>query len=440
METTLKEQIQKLPKSPGVYFFFDARGRLIYIGKAANIRNRVRSHFADSRNPYAGARERMIQEVHTIQYEEAASEIDALIREAEFIKRRRPRYNVWMRDDKNYSFVGFTIEPFPRIQIIHQPALKIRGKRMRYIGPFTSGGALKHTLYLLRSIFPYCTCRTPHKGYCLRFHIGRCYGFCCNKEAIPSRGEKEMYARNIRSIHELLSGKKKHLVSRLEKAMEDASAREEFEAAARYRDQLAAIRELLEHSHVLRDWQDLYSTAQGPDKALAELAPVLDLPAPPRRIECYDISNIQGKFAVGSMAVFTNGKKDASQYRRFKIKTVPGANDTAMLREVLWRRFSRPAHAGRKKENWPLPDLILIDGGKGQLHAGLQAVRETGYGIPVATLAKREEELYREGHERPIRLDTLPAPVKHLLQSLRDEAHRFAISYYRLLHRRAIRK
>lgn len=302
-----KDKVAQLPKSSGVYAFKNKR--VLYIGKAANLRERVKNHF--QRPVYQD--NFFINQISKVGYIKTNSEIKALILEAELIKKYQPKYNVVWRDDKNYFYIGITKEPFPRVFITHQKKLKIN-----YLGPFVNGKKLKQTLKDLRKIYPFRTCKTLPKKPCLWYYLGQCPAPCLFKS---------------------------------------------------------------------------------------------------RRIEAYDVSNIQGKDATGSMVTFINGKPDKNFYRRFKIKFLNKPNDIAMLKQVLSRRLNHL--------EWGLPDLLLIDGGKAQLNAALSITK-----IPAMALAKRRNELYMNNLEKPILLKTLPREVFNLILQLRDEAHRFARKYH----------
>lgn len=313
-----KNKSSQLPETSGIYVF--KRGRkFLYIGKAANIRERVKNHF--QRPVYRD--NFFINQVSKVGYIKTNSEIKALILEAELIKKYQPKYNVVWRDDKNYFYIGITKEPFLRVFITHQPKKNSNSQipTSNFIGPFVSGKKLKQALKELRKIYPFRTCKTLPKKPCLWYHLSQCPAPCLFKS---------------------------------------------------------------------------------------------------RRIEAYDVSNIQGKDATGSMVTFINGKPDKNFYRRFKIRLSDKPNDVAMLKHILSRRFSHP--------EWGLPDLILIDGGKAQLNAALSLTK-----IPVIALAKRRNELYMKNLEKPILLKTLSREVFNLILQLRDEAHRFARKYHHKL-------
>ena len=440
--------ISKLPKkasnTPGVYIF--RRGKTaIYVGKAENLRKRLASYFRKN----AGQKvESLRQEATRLEWSELSSDIEALIKESELIKKYRPKYNVLMRDDKNYFYVGFSQDEFPRIFVTHQTGIKylvsgIKGRKARntkykiqntnFIGPFTSGSALYSTLRILRRIFPYCTCKEFHKRPCLNAQIGRCPGFCCYSPPIVNPFKtrsyfkwQNEYRRNIRNITAVLCGKKKTLIHELRKEMREAAKKEEFEHAAELQKQIEGIENIFSHRTFLdpalakqrrgHDWQKIERTIQALFGTRRRI----------RRVEGYDISNISGTAAGGSMVVFVDGAPSKNHYRKFKIKTVHQISDVDMHREVIIRRFNHP--------EWGAPDLLLIDGGKPQVNAALQALRIRKIkGVLLAGLAKREEELFLPARRDPIRLDSLPPHTMHFFQHVRDESHRFAKKYHHKL-------
>ncbi len=394
---------KKIPQLPGVYFFKDNRGKTLYIGKAANLRARLRSRV-------------LPKETKSISWEVLNSEVEALIREAELIKKHLPKYNVLMRDDKQYFYVGFSKEKFQKIFITHQ-----KNREADYIGPFTEGGALRSVLKTLRRTFPYCTCKKPHKRLCLNARIGRCFGFCCVGGIAE---ETEKYKNNISAIKKVLSGKNRSLAKTLKKEMHKLSDAKKYEDAGKIRDQIRALEKIFEHRGVIK--QDLPSEFNKALRALESILNISDI----KRIEAYDIADIQGKFAYGSMAVFQNGQIKKDAYRLFKIKTVKESNDPAMLKEVLERRL--------KHHEWQYPEIIIVDGGRGQLSAVL-AVKPPSKIIALTKNKKHiGDHIFISGKASPIPLSRLPEPLKNLILMLDFEAHRFAISHYRKLHRKSL--
>lgn len=385
-------KVSKLPKTPGVYAFKKNK-ELLYIGKAINIKARVKNHSLD--------------QIKKVGYIKTDSEIEALILEARLIKRYRPKNNIVWKDDKNYFYIGITKESFPQLFITHQPK-----KTIQHIGPFVDGTALKETLKVLRRVFPYRTCKNLPRRPCLWYQLHRCPAPCLLEsnlaKQIPSAKikMKQECQRNIRNLLKLLSGKKKQVLADLKKQMKKEASCQNFEIAAKTRNQIKALERILANTRILE-----YSKSklhQG-------------------RIEAYDISNIQGKEATGAMVVFRNGKPDKSQYRWFRIRTEDKPNDIAMIKEVILRRLKHP--------EWPYPDLMLIDGGRAQLNAALSII---GSKTKVMALAKKNNELYIEGQKKPVLLKSLPRETFNLILQLRDEAHRFARRYHHKLRKKAL--
>ncbi len=341
---------KNIPTTSGVYFFKNPKGKILYIGKAANLKNRL--VFYLKKNITNTRIASMLQQAVKLAWQETDSEVEALILESRSIKKHRPPFNILMRDDKQYFYVVFTKEKFPKIFLTHQP-LTLPHKTL--IGPFTDGTALKTTLKLLRKTFPYCTCKEKHNNYCLNYHLDNCPGFCCLKVDQSQTKDKKSYQKNIRSIKDILSGKRMSLSKKMEKEMQQAAKENDFIKAIAIRNKLRELKWIFENAKIIKQLEEK-------DKTLKEVQNFFGLPVLPRRIEAFDISNIQGQFAVGAMAVFTDGqpymaespgfRPDKSQYRKFKIKHTRSGGDIAMLKEILSRRL--------KHREWPLPDLIII--------------------------------------------------------------------------------
>ena len=411
---TIDATIKNLPLTSGVYLMKDALAKVIYVGKAVSLRPRVQSYFRRSRGKDPKT-ELLVDEIVAIDHIETASEAEALILEASLIKKYAPKYNIELRDDKSYPFIEFTGEPFARISI-ERPRRK--KKTSTYYGPYVKAGLIREALTLLRRIFPFRTCDPFAQKECLDYHIGLCDAPCIGKV-----GKKD-YAKNVRNVRLILEGKKDALYRKLSKEMEALSAAHKFEKAAVARDQLRAIGALYSGTKDI----NYYKEAE-------QLQRALGLPRIPERIETFDISNIMGNQAVGSMVSFFNGKPDKSNYRRFRIREVEGIDDFRMIAEVVKRRYRRLRNEGAL-----FPDLIVIDGGKGQLSAALAELRALDVDIPIASLAKREEEIFLPRKRDSVRLRKDSLGLK-LLQRMRDEAHRFAITYHRSLrNKRAMAK
>lgn len=541
---TLSEKLANLPTEPGCYIYRDESNKILYVGKAKNLRNRVRQYFQSYRSHDAKTNE-LVSRIADLDLFVTDNEIEALALECNLIKKHKPPFNVLLKDDKQYPHIKITNEPAPRAII----ARKIVKDGSRYYGPYLPPSLAWHTLDLINRYFQLRTCTMEIDGKadrpCLEYHIKRCLGPCVKELCtIPH------YDEAVRDVELLLQGKTADLSEALEERMQRASDELRFEAAARYRDQLKTIQKLGEQQKMLtvsgedidifgyyreehqlalslftmregkvvgkREffWEDIsdpfdpgafigqalkqYYTAgdyapgevhvpvdfedrelleeylstlrgrrvhivsplrgvkrdlidlveknarlnfdqrfrvQRPDmaKVLQELQEALGLPEIPERIESFDISNIQGDENVASMVVCEGGVMKKSDYRKFKVRSVEGqANDFQSMYEVVGRRYSRLL-----REERPLPNLVLIDGGKGQLAAAARALHELGLeALPTASIAKREELLFVKGQDEPIRLDR-HSPVLLLIQMIRDETHRFAVTYHR--KRRAMR-
>lgn len=535
------ERLKSLPNNPGVYLMKDAVGKVIYVGKAGCLKNRVRSYFNDS--DLSPKTVQLVRRIDDIDFYVTLSEEEALILELNLIKRFRPEYNIRLKDDKGYPYIKIdSKEDWPRVQIVR----RIASDGAHYFGPFASAYSIRQVLDAAKSIFPFRTCNgdpSQRRGRpCLEYDMHHC--------AAPCTGHlvREEYDEIIQGVIQFMSGRHLKLEKTLIQRMKCASETRNYEAAARARDQIKAMREVLAWQRVstrvrgdadaiafvqdgdqayvqiffirggkllgregfslqgtsaeepsatitgfvaqyyaasqnippliltqhpandetvLKEWLGrkrggavrLAVPLRGPRKelmetvltnarrgleqerikhlaqpqalstALEELKEVLGLPELPKRIEGYDISNVQGQLAVGSMVVFEDGRSRPAHYRRFRIKTIIGANDYAMMEEMLKRRFVR-AKDNNAEGSWAaLPGLVLIDGGKGQLHAAQTALKVSGAAVSLASLAKEHEEIFVPGRAKPIRLP-VRSPGRQLLQRVRDEAHRFALGYH----------
>jgi len=399
------------------------------VGKATNLRSRVQSYFrtdanlqmnANLRNNLDRPIEYAIDQIADIEVRETDSVLEALILEAHLIKKLQPKYNAMGKDDKSFCYFVITKEEFPRVLIVRDPHPALRAtfslKREKGIriakkfGPYTSKKQMEIALKIMRKIFPFHSLSAKTEKGCLDFQIGRCPG--------PYVGaiSKADYAKNIRGIRMILEGKKKNLVKKLEKEMQDFAKKNEFEKAADARNKVFALKHIRDVALIASDEKseirNLPAGRQGPKSETI-------------RIEAYDISNISGQHAVGSMVVFKNNEPDKSQYRKFKIKTVEGSDDVGMMREVLMRRF---------KNDWPQPDLILLDGGKGHLNMAQKLISELGLVVSVAAVAKGKTRKNLQLVTYNLQRDTGNIlKDKNLLKQIMDEAHRFAITYHKKL-------
>ncbi len=434
MNKQLEAKLKQLPRDPGVYFYKDTTGEVIYVGKAAILKNRVRQYFQTSR-PFDPKTTSLVAEIYDVDWITVETELDALFLESEMIKRYKPRYNILLRDDKSQIYIRIPMkEVYPAVTYTRAPL----DDKALYFGPYYNGWTIKKAMKYLRKVFPYSTHETMPNRVCLQYHIGLCPGV---EEAKISENE---YKKTLRKLILYLEGKREVVVEQIEKEMKSYAKKSEFEEAAESRNQLQNLKELQRQIIFSdREFMDISK-----DEALTGLKELLGLPHAIHRIEGYDISHMQGTNNVASMVVATNGLADKAQYRKFKM-VIPGNDDFAHMRETLSRRFS-----GRHKD-WPTPDLLLIDGGKGQLSAAISALEANGVQIPVVGLAKREEEIivHKTGSHVTLQADLSEAYISStsddftnillpkqshiikLLQRIRDESHRFAVSYHTHLKR-----
>ncbi|MBP9853399.1 MAG: excinuclease ABC subunit UvrC [Candidatus Omnitrophica bacterium] len=401
----LNSKIKLLPLTSGVYLMKNKDGAVIYVGKAISLRKRVQSYFRGKKT--MSKTDILVENIVDVDFVGTHSEAEALILEASLVKQYDPKFNVLLRDDKSFPLIQITDDEFPRISV-ERP--KKRKAGYIYFGPYTNPQLIREALILLRKIFHFRTCEPFPEKECLDFHIGLCDAPCINKIS------KNEYARNIKIIKLILEGRKDDLYKKLHNEMEAHVVAKEFEQAAKVRDQLRAIGALYSGTSDI----NYYKEAE-------QLQRVLNLSKPPNRIETFDISNIMGNQAVGSMVSFLNGKPDKKNYRRFKIKEVEGIDDFKMIAEIVRRRYRRLKNEGKM-----FPDLIVIDGGKGQLSAARAELVKMGIDIPIASLAKKEEEIFLPNKKNPVKLSLDSLGLK-LLQRTRDEAHRFALNYHKNL-------
>ncbi len=409
-----KLKINDLPKASGVYAFKNNL-EVIYIGKAINIRDRVKNHFQQP----SYRDDLFINNVNEIGFFQTDSEIEALVLEANLIKKYQPKYNVVWRDDKNYFYVAFepNIKNLPHIYITHQI---VKNSKIKYIGPFVDGAALKKTLRFLRRAFPYYTVKNHGKNKCTYCHLDLCPG---------SEPDEKNYKKNIKKLILILQGKKSDALKSLQKEMKELSKKQNFEEAGKIRDKMYALQQIMAHTHVLNG-NNINPQNFSPET----LQKIIGSENIINKIECYDISNIQGKMATGSMVVFINGAPDKNLYRKFKIKMKNEPNDIAMLKEVFSRRLTHT--------EWEYPQVMLIDGGIAQLNAAISIKNQINKtrDIKVISIAKGKQELWIEGRKNPIPLKNLPQEVYNLIKHLDDEAHRFAITYHRKLRKKNLLK
>jgi len=471
MNDTLQKKLKELPIKPGVYFHKSTQGEIIYVGKAANLRNRVRQYFQKSRVRDIKT-DALVAEIADTDWIEVETELDALFLESEMIKRYKPRFNILLRDDKSQLYVRIPMnDAYPSVSFTRGPL----DDGATYFGPYYNGWAVKKALRYLRRVFPYSTHETMPKKLCLQYHIGLCPGVEMQK--ISSQD----YKKTLQKLVRYLKGERKALMKEIERDMKRLAQQHKFEEAMVLRNRLRDIKEL--QRQIIfgdREFMDISK-----DQGLVGLQRLLSLADTPKRIEGYDISHMSGTNNVASMVVATNGLADKSQYRKFKMQ-LAGNNDFEHMRETMRRRFS-----GRHAD-WPNPSLLLIDGGKGQLSSAIEALESLDVHIPVVGLAKRDEQIVihttrsnidvsvdaikawskekspfnepqaaviddKTGRYQSVSIEeeasiissegdfmliTLPknSHIVKLLQRVRNESHRFAVSYHTTLKRKGATK
>lgn len=406
----LKLKVQNLPVSAGVYLFKDASGEIIYVGKAKSLKKRVRTYFTSFLPDKTQA---LVSRIADIEYIVTPSEAQAQLLENALIKEKQPHYNISLKDDKSFPLVHIGSEGFPIISVCRsKDAKKEAGS---FYGPYTSAADLRQALKTMRRIFGFRSCKTMPKKACLYCRLNLCPGPCVGKIS------KEDYNDTVEQIKLFLSFRYEELLYKLAAKMRRLSAAKRFEEAARVRDRINILSVFAQgriHSAGLNELEDL--------KILLKLKKI------PERIEGFDISNISGKQATGSMVSFYNGLADKDNYRRFRIKSQIDIDDYAMLREVMSRRYARLRQEGKI-----MPDLILIDGGKGHLAAGKEILDGLGLHIAVISIAKEKEQIFVPGKSEALKTK-IGSPALNLIRRIRDEAHRFALKYHHLLRKKKI--
>jgi excinuclease ABC subunit C len=430
---TIRQQIKGFPTGPGLYFMKGPKDKVLYIGKAKNLRSRVSSYFqpggdlASSRGPKITE---MINKVEAVDFIETPNEVDAMLQEARLIKDIHPPYNTDLVDDKTFPYLEITTaDDFPGVYLTRKP----RRTGSRLFGPFTGAKDLRAVLVVLQKIFRFRTCKLtigendPGRKFfrpCLLYSIKQCTAPCANKIT------KAEYKKIIKDLIKFLRSKRSTILHQLNKQMAAAAEALQYEKAAMLRDRIRLIERLDRRGSPDEDIQPEVFAAE-PTQALEKLQKILQKPEPVRIIEGIDVANIAGAESVGSLVKFIDGRPFKSGYRRFKIKTVKGIDDYAMIAEVVKRRY-KYALAG--EELWP--DLVLIDGGLGHLRAAEKAFREMNAPVPkIAAIAKKEEEIFLQGSNIPLKLSRT-SPTLKLLQYVRDEAHRFAQHYFHILQKK----
>ena len=411
---TIKIKNKKLPDEPGVYLMRSKKGEIIYIGKATSLKKRVSSYFTKAHDDKTA---RLVQEVARIDYRVTPSVLEALILEANLIKEYEPKYNIREKDDKSFLYLVVTKEEYPRPLLIRGLELK-KKKKSEYkniFGPYTSARSIRAALDLIRRMIPYSNCVPGQKRACFDYQIGKCPGVCILDIS------KRDYAKIMRNFILFFQGKKNQVIKNLKNEMKRLSENKKFEEAAAVRNQIKALDHIQDVAMLKRE-EPTRDVGLIGERAINIFG----------RIEGYDISNIGGQYAVGSMIVFEDTEPARSEYRKFKIKTVKGANDIAMIKEVLSRRF---------KNKWPHPDIILIDGGRGQVNAVLEVLKNFKLEIPVVGIAKgvtrkKDDLIFSPYSNKDQEVKRIIEQYKNILVRVRDEAHRFAIKYHRELRGR----
>lgn len=412
-QNKLKSKVNSLPAKPGVYLFKNKDQEVIYIGKAKSLKKRVASYFNKTPDIKTGL---LLEKVYDLDYILARSELDALILEDDLIKKYQPRYNISQRDDKTYPYLKLTInEKWPRLFLVR----KKEADGALYFGKF-KGKMVKDVLLLMKKLFPIRWCKeTPLKDReqpCLYYRIGRCSGPCINKI------KHQDYTRIVESVKLLLQGKSREALDKLRLEMARVAKEQNFEQAKLLRDRIRLLETMLEPKALER------SSMPDNIRALEELQKELGLAKLPMRIEAFDISNTVGQESVGSMVVFFGGNPLKKHYRKFKIRTLSDkANDVASMHEVVSRRYGKTL-----THSLPWPDLVLVDGGMGQVNAAKKALEKLGLiNLPIIGLAKKQEEIFFPLKNKPLVLSKSTLALR-LLQRIRDEAHRFALGYHQL--------
>src|SRR2546429_1400901 len=425
----IRSKLSDLPHKPGVYLMKDRLGTVIYAGKARDLRKRVSQYFHPSRRLGWDLKfNALVEAIHDFDVHVVRNEPESLLLEGKLIKEFHPRYNVSFRDDKRFLLLKLNVnDPIPRFTLTR---LK-QDDGARYFGPFANSGSLRRTLNLVRHKFNLRGCRalTPAETdykHCLYAHLKVCTAPCIGNVT------REQYLSQVLAACDFLDGQSREMKDQLEAEMKKAAGSQDFEKAAQLRDLLLDLRRTTQKTEKFERLPYKLPVAIDPDRDLAELAKVLKLPATPQRIEGFDISNISDTFAVASMVSFKNGRPDRANYRRFKMKTVVGQDDFACMAETIRRRYTRlksETESGRGGKWSNVPDLILVDGGKGQLSAACAELEKLGLShIRIIGLAKEFEEIYRPEEKEPLRLRHDSGALK-LLQRVRDESHRFANTY-----------
>jgi excinuclease ABC subunit C len=403
--------IKSIPEKTGVYIFKDKNGKVLYVGKALNLKERIKQHLNSKNLKIID----LLNRAKNLECLVLDSEAEALIKEAELIKKFDPEYNHLLKDDTQYFYVCFTKEDYPKVFVTHQP----QRYDCDYIGPFTEGRAIKTILKIIREDIPFCTCLKPHSKSCINSLLGLCYGWCCKKGEV---GDKKLYNENIEKIKKILSGDLKKYKKELLKKLEDAIEKNDLNLGLKIKKEINAINKITSNINLIKERRDIRNI-----KILKDLKNLLSLKKIPYVIEAYDIAHFSGAYKVGIMIRFKNGEYDKSGLRRFRIKTVLKPDDPKMIYEVLNRRL--------KHKEWGIPDLILVDGGIQQYKEALRAVVDNNLEkyVKIISLAKPKNLLYYSKNKKPIELDKIPVNLKNFIKLLDKRAHLEVLRYHRKL-------
>ena len=424
-----KYNIQDIPNAAGIYVFRNATAEVIYVGKAKSLRKRVASYFQPSRQRTASAKLRsLINSIAYFEFYVVKNESEALLLESRLIKQYAPRYNTELRDDKRFLLI--VVDPadeYPRLGLTR---IKKRDNRL-YFGPFPHPRAVRQTMHYLAKTFGLRTCKTRTPDFSTHEHCLESVIHDCSRPCLRKITPGEYHSRLEQAL-EVLRGRSREIEQRLKAEMQELAARQRFEDAAQRRDMIENIHEI-SRNYRLRSFERARLKASESTDNVDALQQALGLQERPEVIECVDISNIGGVLAVGSIVSFRHGKASPSDYRRFRIRTVDQADDFGMMREVVLRHYRR-----LREEGGEMPNLLIIDGGRGQLNAAIEALNEAAVPpLAVIGLAKKEEEIYLPGREEPLRLRRNHTGLR-LVQAARDEAHRFALTYHKKLRRKRL--
>ncbi len=416
----LKDKISSLPLGPGVYLMKDARGKVLYVGKAISLKKRAASYF-QKRALHGPKIEVLVGKARDIETIETQTEVDALLLEASLINEMTPPYNTRQKDDKSFPFIKISNEPFPLVSITRNKA----DKKSIYYGPYTDAYLLREAVKIIHNLFPIRKCRTLPKTPCLYYHLNQCLAPCINFKIKPQHDQL------INEIRSFLGGGKKSFIDYLNERMETSSKEYRYEDASGFKSQIDALSRLRK-----KRFNVIKGTSGIGLSATQELKKIFKLKRIPEKIACIDISNISGAHSVASRVCFHRELPVKTEYRKYRIKTVKGINDYASIQEVV-RRFIHGIKEG-KEVFWP--DLLMIDGGKGQLNAAYQVLKEEDFlDVTLISIAKRFEHIFWTSSKEPVILES-DSPALRLLMKIRDEAHRFAITYHRRLRSQALEK